>query len=108
MAGRDIAIIGIGIHPFGRVEEQTGMEQGVIAARRAMEDAGVSWDQIQFAFGGTWDGGYPDTMVRFLGLTGIPFTNVVNGCATGGSALFSAYTTINSGAWDLGIVIGFD
>ncbi len=108
MAARDIAIIGIGIHPFGRVEGQTGMEQGVVAARRAMADAGVTWNQIQFAFGGSWSDGYPDTMVRFLGLSGIPFINVVNGCATGGTALFSAYTTISSGAWDLGIVIGFD
>jgi len=33
---------------------------------------------------------------------------VVNGCATGGSALISAYNTIRSGAFDLGIAIGFD
>ncbi|MEO2181506.1 MAG: thiolase family protein, partial [bacterium] len=36
------------------------------------------------------------------------FINVTNGCATGGSALFSAYNTIQSGIYDLGIAIGFD
>ena len=43
-----------------------------------------------------------------MGLTGLQFINVVNGCATGGSALISAYNTIRSGAFDLGIAIGFD
>jgi acetyl-CoA acetyltransferase len=38
----------------------------------------------------------------------LQFINVANGCATGGSALFSAYNTIKSGAFDLGIAIGFD
>ena len=47
-------------------------------------------------------------MVRDLGLTGIPFINVANGCATGGSALLSAYSAIKSGEFDLGIVVGFD
>jgi acetyl-CoA acetyltransferase len=47
-------------------------------------------------------------MVSLLGLTGLQFINVANGCATGGSALFSAYNSIMSGAFDLGIAIGFD
>jgi len=29
----DVAIIGIGIHPFGRTDGVTGLEQGVFAAR---------------------------------------------------------------------------
>ena len=31
----DVAIIGIGIHPFGRTEGMTGLQQGVHAAREA-------------------------------------------------------------------------
>ena len=47
-------------------------------------------------------------MVSRIGLTGLPFTNVVNGCATGGTALAQAVNTIESGAADVGIAIGFD
>ena len=41
-------------------------------------------------------------------LTGLQFINVANGCATGGSALISAYGAIRSGQYDLGLVVGFD
>jgi acetyl-CoA acetyltransferase len=104
----DVAIVGIGMHEFGRHEGVTGMEQGAEAVRRACKDAGVEWKDIEFAFGGSSAAGAPDTMVSLLGLTGLQFINVANGCATGGSALFSAYNSIMSGAFDLGIAIGFD
>ena len=103
-----VAIVGIGMHEFGRHDGVSGMDQGVIAVRRALADAGVDWSDIQFAFGGSMAAGAPDTMVSKLGLTGLQFINVANGCATGGSALFSAYNTITSGVFDLGIAIGFD
>jgi len=104
----DVAIVGIGMHPFGRHEGVSGMEQGAVAVRAACKDAGVEWSDIQFAFGGSRAAGDPDRMVSMLGLTGLQFINVTNGCATGGSALFSAYNTIRSGIYDLGIAIGFD
>jgi acetyl-CoA acetyltransferase len=96
------------MHPFGRHEGVSGMDQGAVAVRRACADAGVTWNDMQFAFGGSRSSGDPDRMVAQLGLTGLQFINVVNGCATGGSALISAYNTIRSGAFDLGIAIGFD
>lgn len=104
----DVAIVGIGMHAFGRHDDLSGMEQGAIAVRRACADAGVAWGDLEFAIGGSRDAGQPDKMVPMLGLTGLPFQNVINGCATGGSALISAHNTIKAGAGDLGIVIGFD
>lgn len=104
----DVAIVGIGMHEFGRTEGVSGMDQGVIAVRRALADSKTSWSDMQFAFGGSMAAGAADTMVSTLGLTGLQFINVMNGCATGGSALFSAYNTIRSGVFDLGIAIGFD
>ena len=104
----DVAIVGIGMHPFGRTEGVTGMEQGAFAVREACKDAGVNWNDIEFAFGGSAAAGAPDTMVSQLGLTGVQFINVANGCATGGSALFSAVNTIKAGVAELGIAIGFD
>ncbi len=104
----EVAIVGIGMHEFGRTDGVSGMDQGVVAVRRALADAGAKWEDMQFAFGGSQSAGAADTMVSKLGLTGVQFINVANGCATGGSALFSAYSAIRSGMSDLGIAIGFD
>jgi acetyl-CoA acetyltransferase len=104
----EVAIVGIGMHPFGRHDGVSGRQQAVHAVRAALSDAGIRWQDAQFAFGGSRDGGDADTLVSELGLTGLPFVNVWNGCATGGSALTMADATIRSGAYDLGLAIGFD
>jgi len=104
----DVCIIGVGIHPFGRTDGVEGIDQGVFAVREALKDAGVEWPDIQFAYGSSDAAGNPDTMVERLGLTGVQFINVRNGCAAGGSALFSAQMAIKSGDFDLGIAVGFD
>jgi acetyl-CoA C-acetyltransferase len=104
----DVAIAGIGIHPFGRTPARTGLQQGAYAARLALKNAGVNWQDMQFAFGGSVSAGNADALGNELGLTGIPFINVANGCATGGSSLISAYNAIKSGEHDIGLVAGFD
>ena len=104
----DVAIVGIGIHPFGRTPERSGLQQGAYAARMALKDAGVEWKDMQFGFGGSVSAGNADALVNELGLTGLPFINVANGCATGGSSLISAYNAIRSGEYDIGMVAGFD
>jgi acetyl-CoA C-acetyltransferase len=103
-----VSIVGVGMHAFGRTEAVTGMEQGVVAVRRALVDAGLSWGDVQFAAGGSDASGNPDTMVSQLGLTGVPFVNVSNGCATGGSALATAAAMISSGSADVAVAVGFD
>jgi len=104
----DVAIVGVGIHPFGRTPARSGLQQGAYAARLALKDAGVEWRDIQFAYGGSASAGNADALGNELGLTGIPFINVANGCATGGSSLMAAYNAIKSGEHDLGLVAGFD
>lgn len=104
----EVCIIGAGIHPFGRTKDMSGLQQGGYAAKKALEEAGVAWEDMQFAFGGSAAAGSADTLVNELGLTGLQFINVSNGCATGGSALLSAYTAIKSGEYDLGMAVGFD
>ncbi len=104
----DVCIVGVGIHPFGRTDGVSGLDQGVFAVRQALADAGIDWPAIQFAYGGSDAAGNPDTMVERLGLTGVQFINVRNGCAAGGSALFSAQMAIKSGEFDIGLAVGFD
>jgi acetyl-CoA acetyltransferase len=103
-----VYIIGAGIHPFGRTEGRTGREQGVYAVRQALADAGLEWSDLECAYGGSAASGSADIMVNELGLTSLPFINVANGCATGGSALASAQWAVASGAFDLALAVGFD
>jgi len=104
----DVCIIGIGIHKFGRTDGMSGRQQGAYAVRQALKDCGLEWEDMQFAFGGSAAGGNADSLVNELGLTGIQFVNVSNGCATGGSALLSAYSAIKAGQYDVGVAVGFD
>jgi acetyl-CoA C-acetyltransferase len=112
----NVAIVGIGIHPFGRHDGVSGLDMGAYSVRQALRDAGAEWRDMEFAFGGsisnqlreTVGAPNPDSLVNELGLTGLQFVNVTNGCATAGSALTLAANTIESGAADVGVVVGFD
>jgi acetyl-CoA acetyltransferase len=104
----DVHIIGAGIHAFGRHPDMTGLDQGVYAVREALADAGVEWADMQFAFGGSSAAGSADAALPRLGLTGVQFINISNGCATGGSSMLSGYWAIKSGEFDIGVVLGFD
>lgn len=108
MVSSDVYIVGAGIHPFGRLEGVSGLEMGVLALRAALGDAGVAWSDVDYAVGGSNVSGKPDTMVSHLGLTGVPFVTVRNGCATGGVALATGANALRAGAADLVAVVGFD
>ena len=58
----DIAIIGIGLHPFGRHDGVSALEMGVAAATEALRDAGVAWNDIDLACSGSLEVLQPDTM----------------------------------------------
>ena len=104
----DVAIVGTGLHPFGRFGERTGIDMGAMAIRSALADANVEWKDIQFGFAGSYEVDNPDAVVALLGLTGIPFANVYNGCATAASVLKLAADAIRLGEGDLGIAVGMD
>ena len=99
-SGTGVSIIGAGLSKFGRQPGRSGRELALDAVAAALADAGLEWPDVQVAYGGSDGSGLADTLVADLGLTGIPFTNVKNGCATGGSALLSAVHAIRSGADD--------
>src|SRR3954451_11223240 len=104
----DVSIVGVGLSKFGREAGVSGRQLALQAVSSALHDADLTWPDVQIAFGGSDGSGLADTLVADLGLTGIPFTNVKNGCATGGSALMSAVNAIRSGAADVALAVGFD
>ena len=104
----DVAIIGVGLHPFGRFGDKSPFAMGAEAVELALADAGVTWPDVQFAFGGSWEVSQTDPLTGLLGLTGIPFTNVFNACATAASAIQQTAGAIRAGAGDIGIAVGMD
>jgi acetyl-CoA acetyltransferase len=103
----NVYIVGLGLHPFGRHPGVTGLDMGVRAVKNALEDAGVAWNHIDFAVGGS-NTAKPDALVGRLGLTGVAFASVRNGCATGGVALATAANALRAGEADIALAVGFD
>lgn len=109
MSDRDeVYVVGAGIHPFGRNEHVDGYTMAEHACREALADAGIGWQDVGYAVGGSNEAGKPDTLVGRLGLTGVPFINVRNGCATGGAALVTAAGALRAGEAGTALVVGFD
>jgi acetyl-CoA acetyltransferase len=104
----DVAIIGVGMHPFGRFGPKTAIEMGAEAVRAACADAGVAWADVQVAVGGSYTVDNPDAVIGLLGLTGIPFMDVYNGCATAATALQLAADAVRSGRCDIAVAVGMD
>ncbi|HEY5024957.1 MAG TPA: lipid-transfer protein, partial [Acidimicrobiales bacterium] len=56
---RSVAVLGVGMHPWGKWGRNF-VEYGLTAARHALDDAGVSWTDVQFVSGAdTIRNGYP-------------------------------------------------
>ena len=104
----DVAIIGTGLHPFGRHGDKLALDMGAEAAKDALADAGTEWSKVQTAFVGSYEVSNPDAVVGLLGLTGIPVRGVFNGCATGGTSLQMAAAAIRNGEADVAMAMGFD
>jgi acetyl-CoA acetyltransferase len=102
-----VSIVGVGLHPFGRFDI-SGREMGLIATREALADARVTWNEVGFAAGGSRDSGHAAALVSELGLTGVPFIGVYNGCGTAGSAVLACRQAIESDAAEVALAVGFD
>ncbi len=110
---KDIAIIGVGMHPWGKWGKNF-VEYGVVAARNALKDAGVAWKDVQFVSGAaTMRCGYPGyvagaTFAQALGWNGAEVNTSYAACASGSQALAAARSKILSGQCDVALVIGSD
>jgi len=113
MSSNEVAILGIGMHPWGKWGRNF-VEYGVHAARDALKDANVSWKDVQFVSGGaTMRCGYPGyvagaTFAQALGWQGAEVHTSYAACATGSQALAAARAKILSGACEVALVVGAD
>jgi acetyl-CoA acetyltransferase len=112
-AERDVAVLGVGMHPWGKWGRDF-TEYGMVAARAALEDAGLAWRDIQYVAGAdTIRNGYPGfiagaTFAQKLGWTGVRVSSSYAACASGAQALHQARAQILAGYCDVALVIGAD
>lgn len=109
-AANPAAIVGVGMHPFGRFEDKSPITMGVEAARAALADAGARWQDVDLLlcghmYAGTGAGHHISTQ---LGATGIPIVNLENACSSGGTALRTATMAIGSGMAEVVLVVGIE
>ena len=110
---KDLAVLGVGMHPWGKWGKNF-TEYGMVAARAALEDAGLAWKDVDFVSGAdTIRNGYPGfiagaTFAEALGWTGVRVSSNYAACASGASALHSARAQILAGFADVALVIGAD
>ncbi len=106
-----VRVAGVGMIPFtkpGQSEDWDVMAEK--AARLALADAGVTYDQIQQAYVGYvyGDSTAGQSALYRVGVTGIPIVNVNNNCSTGSTALYLARQTIALGGADCVLALGFE
>ena len=58
----EIAIIGVGLHPFGRYEDRSALEMGAVAISRALRDAGVQWSDVGSLYAGSLEVANPEAV----------------------------------------------
>ena len=110
---KDIAVLGVGMHPWGKWGRPF-TEYGVVAARAALDDAGIDWRDVDLVVGGeTVRNGYAGyvagaTFAQALGWNGARVATSYAACATGAQALDTARARILAGLSEVALVVGAD
>jgi acetyl-CoA acetyltransferase len=104
----DVAIVGVGLHPFGRHGSKSALEMGEDAVIAALNDAGVGWNEVQTLWASSMEVKNPEAITGLLGMTGIPARSTFTGCASGGNVLAQAANSIRLGEADIAVAVGLD
>ncbi len=107
--GRDVMVAGVGLHAFGRFDDEDLSSLAQAAVVEALEDAGLRWRDIPIAyFGHVYYHGMSvgETVLSKLGMTGVPIVNVENACSSGSTAFWQAYWGVTTGLYDMALAFG--
>jgi acetyl-CoA C-acetyltransferase len=108
---RKVAVLGVGMIPFGRRDEDTLVDMLSLASLRAMDDAGIGDRPVDAVYVGNMAAGLfnhqtaiASALVDRINLLPAPADSVENGPASGGSALKNGLLAVASGYYDLVLV----
>lgn len=107
---REVAILGVGLHPFGRHPEKTFEELGREAISSALDESGVPFRDVEAAYVGHLYApcGTGARVVTQFGLTGIPIVNMEVACTSSTQGLVRGAWEIASGLYDVVLVVGIE
>jgi len=104
-------IVGVDMIKFGRFPEKTVPQIGAEAALLALDDCGLTIQDMQALYCGNLgqaSGMVGQRLLQEIGQTGIPVVNVSNACATGATAFREAWTSIKAGLYDVVLAVGVE
>lgn len=113
---RNVKIIGGAVTKFGKHLDRNMKSLVAEAVNGALEDAGITKDELQGAWVGNAAQGLHDgqecirgqVVLRPLGIGGIPVVNVENACAASATALNGAWAMVALGEIDVALVVGME
>jgi len=110
---REVAIIGVGMIPFGRRDEDSLMDLLAYASMKALDDAGLGDKSVNAVYVGNMGAGIiqhqtsiASSLVDRLSLLPAAADVVENGPASGGSAVKNGLLAVASGYYDTVLVVG--
>ncbi len=110
---RDVAIIGVGMIPFGRRDEDSLLDMLAYASLNALDDAGMGDKTVDAVYVGNMGAGIiqhqtsiASSLVDRLSLLPAAADVVENGPASGGSAVKNGLLAVASGYYDYVLVAG--
>jgi len=110
---RNVAILGVGMTDFGRLEDDTLMDILSSASIHAIDDAGIDPKLIDLVYVANMGGGIlnhrtaiASGLVDNIGLIPAAADTIENGPASGGSAIKDGVMAVASGYYDFVLVVG--
>jgi acetyl-CoA acetyltransferase len=110
---REVYVLGVGAHPWGKFPEKPMLQMLLEATENALDDAGVGWQDINGITAGSsrFEGGFGwglhgNELEQAIAEKGVPIYNVTGGCAAGGIAVSAAYLMVASGYCDVVAAVG--
>jgi acetyl-CoA acetyltransferase len=107
----DVYILGTEMIRFGRFPDRTVPQIGAEAALLALDDAGLTIQDMQALYcGNLYQAGamVGQRILQEIGQTGVPVVNTANACATGATAFREAWMAIKAGMYDLVLAVGVE
>ena len=107
----DVYILGVDMIKFGRFPDRSVPNIGAEAALMALDDAGLSIEDMQALYCGNLgqsSGMVGQRILQEIGQTGIPVVNCANACATGATAFREAWTSVKAGLYDVVLAVGVE
>lgn len=107
---RPVYVAGVGMHAYQKPSATPYVQLGLTAVRAALADGAIGWRDVESVYTGTAMLGMAVSrpMLKHLGVTGVPMTQVENASASGSSAFRLACLEVASGLSDVALALGVD